>query len=150
MLGFVAVTNTVGCGTGPRVLSHAGVVQGIEATATQAQRFVTSFGGAVIDVGNDERIYGGGSPRVGDLLIAGGEGSETWYLVVTPGGRSHGRDCYRLFATGLDVGDAIDLDIGVRLLKTSDFDRGPDTDGKYVEQPNAFCVDGRGVIFAWG
>ena len=150
MLGFVAVTITCGCGSGPRVPSHAGVVQGTEATTTQAQKFVTSLGSAVIDVGNDDRIYGGGSPRIGDLLIAGGDGSEAWYLVVTPGGQSHGRDCFRLFATGLDVGDAIDLDIGVRLLKTSDFDRGSDTDGQYVEQPNAFCVDDRGMIFAWG
>jgi hypothetical protein len=149
-LTVVAGVLLAACETQPRVPTLAGVVAAINPTTTQAQEYVTSAGNAVIDLGRDERLYGGGSPRVGDLLVVGGRGSETWYLVVTPGGRSHGRECYRLFATGLDVGNAIDLNVGVRLAKTADFDRGPDTDGKYVEQPNAFCVDGRGAIFAWG
>jgi hypothetical protein len=87
---------------------------------------------------------------VGDLIIVGTEGETTWYLVVPRGDPSaRGGVCFPLVATGVDRGDAIDTSIGIRLQKTADFDRGPDTDGVYNEQPYEFCLDKRRAIYAW-
>jgi hypothetical protein len=138
------------CSSEPKVPEAAGVVQAIEPTATQTSRFVLDTGAVLIDIGRDQQLYGGGSPRVGDLIIVGTDGQKTWYLVIVPGGRSpRGGHCFPLLVTGVDGGNTIDTDIGVRLPKTPDFNRGGDTDGIYNEQPHEFCLDERGAIYAW-
>jgi hypothetical protein len=134
------------------------VVQAIEPTPPSGGRYILDTGEVLIDQGRDEQLYGGGSPRIGDLLIVGYEDSRTWYMVVPRIGEGGGgRTCFPLSLTGVDRGDAIDLDVtaaidqdvGGRLPKTPDFDPGRDTDGRYDEQPHHFCIDERGAIFAW-
>lgn len=140
------------CEGQPKVPTIAGVVQAIEPLQDQDERYVLETGDVVINQSRDDQLYppGHGSARIGDLLIVGMEGETTWYLVVPAGDRAaRGGVCYPLAATGVDRGVSIDTDIGVRLPKTADFDRGPDTDGKYNEQPHEFCLDESGAIYAW-
>ena len=149
LVTFVVVS-AGGCQPEVKVPTIAGVVQAIERTDTQANRYVLDSGAVTIDVSGDDGLYplGGGSPRVGDLLVVGSDGEATWYVLIAGSSTGQGR-CFVFAVNGLDRGDAIDTSIGVRFPKAADFDRGPDTDGNYNEQPHAFCVNDRGEIFAW-
>jgi hypothetical protein len=148
----LAVLLVGACESQPKVPALAGVVQAIEPLQGQDERYVLETGDVVINQSRDDQLYppGHGSARVGDLIIAGTEGHATWYLVIGAGPPSAaGKPCFWLSVTGVDRGDSIDTSIGIRLQKTADFDRGPDTDGVYNEQPHEFCLDERGAIYAW-
>lgn len=150
LLAVFLVVLVGACGGQPKIPTQAGVVRAIEATPTQAARYVLDPGEVVIDIGKDVQLYGGGSPQVGDLLMVGVDGQDTWFIVIRPGApMANDRPCFPLSLTGVDRGDAIDTSIGVRLPKAADFDRGPDTDGKYNEQPHLFCLDEHGAIYRW-
>jgi len=148
----LAMLSAGSCQGQARVPTIAGVVQAIEPTDTQATRFLLQSGSVTVDIAADDGLYpaGGGSPHVGDLLVVGSDDQATWYVVIA-GGSSTGEagHCYVFSVNGVDRAEAIDTSIGVRFPKTADFDRGPDTDGNYNEQPHAFCVNERGEIFAW-
>jgi hypothetical protein len=140
-----------GCQGPPRVATIAGVVRAVERTDTQANRYVLDAGTVTVDVTGDDGLHprGGGSPRVGDLLIVGSEGETTWYVVIAGSTTAPQGRCFAFWVTGVDRCDSIDTDIGVRFPKTANFGRGPDTDGNCDEQPHLFCVNDRGEIYAW-
>jgi hypothetical protein len=130
----------------------AGVIESIEPAGAQGATYQLSTGTVVVDVTRDEGVWppGGSSGRVGDLLIVGRDDPKIWYVVVPAGPPSGGgRPCFSLHVTGVDRGQAIDTSIGVQLPKAPDFDRGPDTNGVYEEQPHSFCLDERGTIYRW-
>jgi hypothetical protein len=129
-----------------------GVVRQIGPPSGTTDRFVLDTGEVFLNTTRAEGIYpeGGGSPRIGDLLIVGDDGGKEWYVIAARGPDSaKDRPCFQLWATGVDRVNSIDTSIGIRFTKAGDFDPGPDTNGIYDEQPHAFCLDERGVIYRW-
>jgi hypothetical protein len=152
VLQMLVIAVTLACAEPIRVPTVAGVVREVAPATGQTDRFVLDTGDMLLDIARDEGVYppGGGSPRIGDLLIVGMKGGSTWYMVVPRvADNAAGRPCFQLSVTGIDRGTVIDTSLGVSLPKTPDFDPGPDTNGIYEEQPHSFCLDERGHIYRW-
>ncbi len=96
-------------------------------------------------------LDGGGTPRVGDLLIAGNEPTP-WYTSpahLTNLSDYAGRhlECYMLDGSGKENTDSFDFDYGLRLAKAPDFDpvgaNGHDFSG-------GACLDAQGRVKSVG
>jgi hypothetical protein len=57
--------------------------------------------------------------------------------------------CFGLPAAGLDDGDHIKFDNGLRLPKAASFDPGPARNGVYDWPQHTFCVDAAGKVMLY-
>jgi len=65
----------------------------------------------------------GGIPNAGELVLAGGHDDRVWAAGIART-RTQGlpAECFDFFSAGVDEGDTIALDVGLRLQKAPDFD----------------------------
>jgi hypothetical protein len=97
-------------------------------------------------------ILAPGGPGEGDLLLSGAESSgRTWIAGLFPYVAADAPSgCFRLAATGIGEDGWIDLSIGVRLRKASNFDPGPISNDRYVMERLSFCINGDGEVLSYG
>jgi hypothetical protein len=86
----------------------------------------------------------GGIPNAGELVLAGGHDDRVWAAGIART-RTQGLppDCFDFFSAGVDEGDTIALDVGLRLPKAPIFDDSLSDGGRYYGD---FCLNSEGQI----
>jgi hypothetical protein len=93
----------------------------------------------------------GSVPTAGDLLMAGTSDGQAWAISIARA-RSEDAppDCFALTTRGIDEGSGIVTEVGIRLVRTPDFDRGLGRNGHYDAPITPFCLDAKGVATRYG
>lgn len=127
---------SLGCSGEPRIPTVSGVVAAVEGGPGSASRVVLEGGQDVLIEGTRNQLYGGGSPDVGDLVVTGPNGGETWYIVVSPGPPGGAaKPCFPLVITGVDR--------GARSTRASEFASGRQRTSTAARTPTANTTSSR-------
>ena len=136
---------------GAREPNVIGVVASVELLPDNRLAVTVESGTRIeIDRNRDHNLTSNvaGGPDPGQLLLYGDEAfGGRWWVVAYPatGG------CYLVYASGVDDGDHVKMDFGVRLPKAPAFDPGVSgRDGTYDNRwSSQFCLDGEGRVTAY-
>jgi hypothetical protein len=154
-LALVLAGLLAGCDTSTQEVvapTTIGVVTGLERLAGRTVAYHLESGEVVrIDLAST-KVLSPGEPGEGYLLLSGTEASDrTWIVGLFPYVAADAPPgCFRLAATGTGSDGWIDLSIGVRLRKASNFDPGPISNDKYVMERMSFCVNAKGEVLSYG
>lgn len=129
-----------------------GVVTTVERLADRTVAYHLSSG-KVLEVDLAAvNVLAPGEPGEGYLLLSGAESSgRTWIAGLFPNVAADvPPGCFHLAGTGIGDDGWIDLSIGVRLRKASNFDPGSISNDRYVMERVSFCINGNGEVLSYG
>jgi hypothetical protein len=135
----------VACGRTFYTPDLAGVVAALEPQADGSEVLRLGDGRVVtVPAARPRIVFGSLTPNKGELLLMGAQ-PEPWLARVAPqGGPSP--DCFWIGGAGDEDGDHVRLDVGLRLAKAVDFDRGRWLAEQHRFEANGFCLNDEGEV----
>lgn len=154
-LALLVAGSIVGCSSARpgRVPTTIGVVTSVVQVTGRTYAYHLDTGQVVnVDLSIARVLLPDGGPGVGYLFLSGTEPSgQTWVAGLYPYAAADvPPGCFQLVATGIGHDGSIDLSIGIRLLKASNFDPGPISDDRYVMDRASFCIGADGAVLSYG